>query len=154
FVELTAQIAMKKALFITLLLLVAITTIAHFVDKAHVPGWLAFGHPAAAKASEPGVDFSLQDIEGKNVSLSQFRGKVVFVDFWATDCGPCKVEIPWLIEMQQKYASRGFTVLGVAMDEEGRSIVAPFVATNRYEVNGQKVPMNYPILIGNDDVTS
>jgi cytochrome c biogenesis protein CcmG/thiol:disulfide interchange protein DsbE len=119
-----------------------------------MPRWLAFGSSTDAKAAPPSVDFSLKDINDKNVSLSQFRGKVVFLDFWATDCGPCKVEIPWLIQMQQKYGSRGFTVLGIAMDEEGKAIVAPFVATNKYEVNGQKVPMNYPILIGNDDVTN
>jgi glutathione peroxidase-family protein len=60
------------------------------------------------------------------------------------------VEIPWLIEMQQKYSARGFTVLGVAMDDEGASVVAPFVRGERFDANGTKALMNYPILIGND----
>jgi glutathione peroxidase-family protein len=54
--------------------------------------------------------------------------------------------------MQQKYEAKGFTVLGIAMDEEGKSAVAPFLAKERFNINGQKLPMNYPIVIGNDDV--
>jgi thiol-disulfide isomerase/thioredoxin len=83
--------------------------------------------------------------------LSQMKGKVVLVNFWATWCEPCRVEIPWLIEMQQKYGAKGFTVLGIAMDDEGRSVVAPFVQKERFEVaGGDKAQMNYPIVIGND----
>jgi thiol-disulfide isomerase/thioredoxin len=78
----------------------------------------------------------------------------VLVNFWATWCEPCKVEIPWLIEMQSKYAAKGFTVLGIAMDEEGKPVVAPFVAKERYEVNGQKQAMNYPIVVGNEKVAA
>jgi thiol-disulfide isomerase/thioredoxin len=95
-------------------------------------------------------DLTLKDLDGKDVSLSDYKGKVVLVNFWATWCLPCREEIPWLIEMQQKYRAQGFTVLGLAMDEEGKSVVAPFVATERFEVNGQQLPMSYPILIGND----
>jgi thiol-disulfide isomerase/thioredoxin len=93
----------------------------------------------------------LKDLDGKEVSLSQMKGKVVLVNFWATWCEPCRVEIPWLIEMQQKYGAKGFTVLGIAMDDEGRSVVAPFVQKERFEVaGGDKAQMNYPIVIGND----
>jgi cytochrome c-type biogenesis protein len=74
------------------------------------------------------------------------------INFWATWCDPCYVEIPWLIEMQQKYAAKGFTILGISMDEEGKSAVVPFLAKERFNVNGQKLPMNYPIVIGNDEV--
>jgi thiol-disulfide isomerase/thioredoxin len=76
----------------------------------------------------------------------------VLVNFWATWCDPCRVEIPWLIEMQNKYGAKGFTVLGIAMDEEGKPVVAPFVAKERYDVNGQKLAMNYPIVVGNEKV--
>ena len=55
--------------------------------------------------------------------------------------------------MQSKYASKGFTVLGIAMDEEGKSVVAPFVAKEKYDVNGQQAQINYPILIGNDEAS-
>jgi|SRR6202171_1858137 len=103
-----------------------------------------------ANAGKPAPDLTLKDLDGKDISLAQYRGKVVLVNFWATWCDPCRVEIPWLIEMQQKYSSRGFTVLGVAMDEEGRSVVAPFVEKERFDVSGGKSQMNYPIVVGGD----
>ncbi len=95
-------------------------------------------------------DFTLKDLDDHDVSLSQFKGKVVLVNFWATWCGPCKIEIPWLVELQGEYAARGFTVLGVAMDEEGKSAVAPFVQKERFKVGGTPQSMNYPIVLGND----
>jgi thiol-disulfide isomerase/thioredoxin len=95
-------------------------------------------------------DFTLKDLEDHDVSLSQFKGKAVLVNFWATWCGPCRIEIPWLVELQDKYATRGFTVLGVAMDEEGKSAVAPFVQKERFKVRGTLEPMNYPVVLGND----
>ncbi len=100
----------------------------------------------------PAPDVIFKDLDGKDVPLTQYKGKVVLVDFWATWCDPCRVEIPWLIEMQQKYSAKGFTVLGVSMDEEGKSAVVPFLAKERFEVNGKKLPMNYPIVLGNDDI--
>jgi thiol-disulfide isomerase/thioredoxin len=95
-------------------------------------------------------DFTLKDLEDHDVSLSQFNGKVVLVNFWATWCGPCRIEIPWLIELQEKYAARGFTVLGVAMDEEGKGAVAPFVQRERFKVAGTFQSMNYPVVLGYD----
>src|ERR1043165_4244253 len=91
-------------------------------------------------------------VYGKDITEADFKGKVVLVNFWATWCEPCRVEIPWLIEMQQKYGSKGFTVLGVAMDEEGKSVVSPFVAKEQFDVSGQKQTMSYPILLGNDQI--
>src|SRR5215468_8805072 len=98
------------------------------------------------KGSAPAI----KNFEDKDIAA----GKVVLVNFWATWCEPCKIEIPWLIEMQSKYAAKGFTVLGIAMDEEGKPVVAPFVAKERYEVNGQKQAMNYPIVVGNEKVAA
>jgi thiol-disulfide isomerase/thioredoxin len=97
-------------------------------------------------------DVTFKDLEDKEATLKQYKGKVVLVNFWATWCDPCFVEIPWLIEMQQKYEAKGFTILGISMDEEGKSAVIPFLAKERFNVNGQKLPMNYPIVVGNDDV--
>ena len=99
------------------------------------------------------VDFTLKDLEGHDVSLSQFKGKVVLVNFWATWCVPCRIEIPWLVELQDKYSTRGFTVLGVAMDDEGRGVVAPFVQNERFRVGERRRTMNYPVLIGSDATT-
>jgi len=98
------------------------------------------------------LSVQMKSLEDSNVTVADYHGKVVLVNFWATWCDPCRVEIPWLIEMQNKYGAKGFTVLGIAMDEEGKSVVAPFVAKERYDVNGQKLPMNYPIVVGNEKV--
>ncbi|HEY2546568.1 MAG TPA: TlpA disulfide reductase family protein [Candidatus Acidoferrum sp.] len=109
------------------------------------------GKPDSAAAGLPAPDFTLKDLDGKDVSLSEYKGKVVLVNFWATWCDPCRGEIPELIELQHKYGPRGFVLLGIALDEEGKSVVAPFVAKERFDVNGQKLPMDYKILIGNED---
>src|SRR5882762_8384918 len=101
---------------------------------------------------QPAPEVTFKDLDGKDATLTQYKGKVVLVNFWATWCEPCYVEIPWLIEMQQKYEAKGFTVVGISMDEEGKSAVAPFLTKERFNVNGQKFPMNYPIVIGSDDV--
>jgi len=102
------------------------------------------------KSAAPDVTF--KDLDGKEVSLASLKGKVVVVNFWATWCDPCREEIPWLIEYQQKYADKGFTILGVAMDEEGKPTVQPFVETTPFNVNGHPTTMNYPIVLGNDEL--
>ncbi len=86
-------------------------------------------------------DFALKDADGKLVHLKDYRGKVVLLDFWATWCGPCKIEIPWFMEMQRKNKDQGFEVLGVAMDDEGWETVKPFVSD---------LGVNYRVLMGND----
>jgi cytochrome c biogenesis protein CcmG/thiol:disulfide interchange protein DsbE len=104
------------------------------------------------KPAAPEVTF--KDLDGKDVTLASYKGKVVILNFWATWCDPCREEIPWFIEFQQKYADKGFTLLGVAMDEEGKPVVQPFVQTTPFNVNGHPNTMNYPIVIGNDDIAT
>ena len=146
---------MKKIVLIigTVAALIALTIYADRATRlsSKVP---SISHASSDGAGKPAPDIKLKDLNDKEVSLADFKGKVVFVNFWATWCDPCRVEIPWLIEMQAKYADKGFTVVGVAMDDEGKSVVAPFVARERFEVNGQQLPMSYPILIGNDDASN
>jgi thiol-disulfide isomerase/thioredoxin len=96
-------------------------------------------------------DVELKDLGGKDLTLSHYRGKVVLLNFWATWCEPCKAEIPELIELQQKYAARGFTVLGVDVDQEGASAVVSFTSKEKFDVNGKQELINYPTVIGNDD---
>ena len=110
------------------------------------------GSSTANLPSEPDVTF--KNLEGQDVALARFKGKVVVVNFWATWCEPCQTEIPWMIGFQQKYADRGFTLLGVAMDDEGKSIVEPYVEKTQFDVDGHSMTMNYPIVLGNDDLAS
>ena len=102
--------------------------------------------------NEPDVTF--KNLDGQNVALAGFKGKVLVVNFWATWCEPCQTEIPWMIGFQQKYADKGFTMLGVAMDDEGKSVVEPFVQKTQFDVDGRKETMNYPIVLGNDDLAA
>src|SRR5271155_1352102 len=147
---------MKKTLLVVVTVL-ALVVGTYFADKAtRVKAKTAEPGNVVMKADNPKADLAepeltLKDLDGKDVSLNDYKGKVVLVNFWATWCEPCRVEIPWLIEMQKQYGPKGFVILGIALDEEGKSVVAPFVAKERFDVNGQKLPMSYKILIGNDD---
>lgn len=93
--------------------------------------------------SKGAPDFTLKDTNGKRVSLSDFKGKVVVLNFWATWCGPCKTEIPWFIDFQKEWEARGFTVLGVSMDEDGWKVINPYVAEKK---------INYPVLLADENV--
>jgi peroxiredoxin len=86
-------------------------------------------------------DFALKDADGKTVRLSDYKGKVVLLDFWATWCGPCRIEIPWFTDMQRKKKDKGFEVLGVAMDDNGWEDVKPFL---------EELKVNYRVVIGDD----
>ena len=107
---------------------------------------------AAPSDRKPAPPFRLLDASGKPMQVPDYKGKVVALNFWATDCGGCKMEIPGFIELQQAYKDKGFTVLGIATDitysnltgpEQAWKQVTPFVATNH---------MNYPILMADDAV--
>lgn len=89
----------------------------------------------------PAPAFTLKTPDGKMVSLADYKGKAVLLNFWGTWCAPCKLELPWLIELQKKYAARGFTVLGVAENEDSPKNVADFAT---------KMKVDYPLLMGDD----
>ena len=92
--------------------------------------------PADAKPAN--LDFTMKDIEGKDVTLESFKGKVILLDFWATWCGPCKVEIPHFIEFQQKYGDKGLQIVGISVDDPVDKL-APYA---------KEMGMNYPVLQG------
>jgi peroxiredoxin len=96
------------------------------------------------KDRKPAPNFTLKDASGNSVKLSDFRGKVVLLNFWATWCGPCALEIPWFVEFQQQMKSRGLEVVGVSMDDEGWPAIKPFIAAHK---------VNYHVLLGDDSIS-
>ena len=94
------------------------------------------------KKPEPAPDFTLKDSHGVNVKLSELRGKVVILDFWATWCGPCKATIPEMNKLYKKYQDKGVVILGISMDEDGWDVVNPFLT---------KVNFEYPVLLSEPD---
>ncbi len=93
---------------------------------------------------KPAPGFTLKTVDGKTASLSDYKGKAVLLNFWATWCGPCKLEMPWLIDLQKKYAAQGFTVLGISEDDGPAKPVADFAA---------KMGVDYPVLMSDDKVS-
>jgi thiol-disulfide isomerase/thioredoxin len=85
---------------------------------------------------------SLTDIEGKRLDLADYKGKVVVLDFWATWCGPCRAEIPGFTELQDKYASQGFSMIGISLDDEPGPVVDFY----------KEFKMNYPVAVGNQRI--
>ena len=83
--------------------------------------------------------WSLKDVDGKTVSSSDFKGKVVVLDFWATWCPPCKAEIPGFVALQKAYGEQGLVVVGVSLDEEGAQVLKPFIKQHG---------INYPVVLG------
>ena len=142
---------MKKTVLILAVVVLGALGV-YFADKATRIHTSAALRAVKFVAGDPAPDINVKNLDDKEVTLADYQGQVVLVNFWATWCDPCRVEIPWLIEMQSKYGARGFTVLGIAMDEEGKPVVAPFVSKERYDVGGQKLSMNYPIVIGDEKV--
>ncbi len=110
-------------------------------------GALATGSPrarAAVTASMPAPDFTLKSAEGGNLRLAEQRGQVVLVNFWATWCGPCKIEMPHLNRLFEKYKSAGFVLLGINIDEDPRQAVA--LAT--------RLGLKFPVLLDTDKAVS
>jgi len=88
-------------------------------------------------------DFTLQSLDGHAVHLSDYRGKGVLLNFWATWCQPCKIEMPWFVELQKQYGPQGLQVVGVAMDDASPEEIGKFA---------KELGVNYPILLGKESV--
>ena len=94
-------------------------------------------------AGKPAPDFTLESLEGKNIHLSGYKGQAVLLNFWATWCGPCKIEMPWFVELQKEYGPQGLQIVGVAMDDASKEDIAKFA---------KDLGVNYPILLGKESV--
>ncbi|UKL14185.1 TlpA disulfide reductase family protein [Dissulfurimicrobium hydrothermale] len=114
-----------------------LTVFFFLVAIVHVSACRGMANPVKAP------DFTLLNLENKKVSLSDFKGKVVLLNFWATYCPPCRAEMPDFIALQNKYASKGFNVIGISVDEDWQEVLPSFV---------KAMKVNYPILIANTKV--
>ena len=90
------------------------------------------------------ANFELPDVEGTLVRMADFQDKVLLINFWATWCQPCLIEIPWFLEFQEQYGPQGFEVIGISLDDEGAEVVKPFM---------EKHGMTYTVLIGDEAAT-
>ena len=106
----------------------------------YVAGRRTAQKPKLAASGNAAPDFTVTDINGRKLSLSDYKGKVVLLDFWATWCTPCRDEIPHFVEMQEKYGPQGFQVIGISMDDDAKPVREFY----------DKFKINYPVALGND----
>jgi len=125
------------------LLVVAVVAAAMLYIGFHMARRGGLEAPPILSKSMPAPDFTLESLDGKNTRLSDFRGKAVLLNFWATWCSPCKIEMPWFVELQRKYGADGLQIVGVAMDDSSKEDIAKFA---------QEMGVNYPVLLGKEAV--
>ncbi len=137
---------MKKWLLVAFAVGVTIAMLTSV--PARINAWLTGGREIAeaaegrcgSNAPAANLNFTLKDMHGQNVKLADMKGKVVLLNFWATWCPPCKMEIPWFVEFQEKYKGQGFQAIGVSVDDPPDKL-PPFA---------QEFKVNYPLLVGQD----
>lgn len=125
------------ALVISLMLVFGIQKTRHASQGSSLQGG------GASLQGQLAPDFSLASLDGPTLKLSDYRGKAILLNFWATWCEPCKIEMPWFIDLQKKYGPQGLQILGVAMDDASPQEIADFA---------KKMGVNYPIMIGKEAV--
>jgi len=142
----------KKNLIILAGIAVAIAALIVFTAKNGAPpktgGSLAGSGSEAIDTADlrgkPAPDFELLNLTGKKVKLSDYRGKPVLLNFWATWCGPCRIEMPWFANLQKQYGQKGLEIVGVALDDDSSPAdIAKFA---------KEIGVNYTILVGKDSV--
>lgn len=132
---------MKRFLATFVLLLAAGAIFGCAPKKAPAPKVEAASLPVLG----PAPSWKLKDVDGREISSEDFKGKVVVVDFWATWCPPCRAEIPGYVDLYHKYGKDRLAIIGVSLDEAGPSVVREFV---------KRFSVSYPIVMGDENVVS
>jgi len=136
--------SMKRDAVVVLVVIIAIAAMLIGGKYLSKSGAGKLSNQVGAKGSEA-PDFELADLQGKPVRLSELRGRAVLLNFWATWCAPCKIEIPWFVDLQKQYGPQGLQIVGVAVDVDNKDDVAKFA---------REMGINYPVLLGNDRVSA
>jgi peroxiredoxin len=109
----------------------------------HSPAADAAAFKMSRSEGSAAPEFSLKTLDGRDVKLSDYRGKAVLLNFWATWCAPCKIEMPWFVDLYKKYRPQGLEIVGIAMDDSGREEIAKFA---------REMKVNYTVLEGTEAV--
>jgi cytochrome c biogenesis protein CcmG, thiol:disulfide interchange protein DsbE len=128
---------MKKSYFLLLFFALGLVAVACSKTDSKSPA------ESYAELNAAAPDFTLKDLSGRNISLSDYKGKVVLLEFWATWCPPCKASVPALIELKKKYEQKGFIVVGLSIDTDSDASEKVRQFSDLYNIN-------YPVLLAND----
>ena len=129
---------MKRSTKITLVIAMVVLGCGYLVNRYWIKPTVTRHASSGAHPVAPG--FTLTDIFGRKLSLDQYRGKVVLLDFWATWCGPCQMEIPGLVHLEDRYRSQGFQVLGIVIHDQPQNVPEFY----------KEFRMDYPVAVGNE----
>ena len=139
---------MHRTAFLGLMVLLVVGTY-FFIARASLPGAASASEPVVGQwqsgRDQPAPDFALATLSGETFRLSEQRGKVVVLNFWATWCPPCREEIPDFVALQHEFRDRGVVFVGVSEDEEGEAVVRPFA---------EEYGINYPIVFDDGTLTT
>jgi len=137
----------KRNIVAVVVAVLFLTAITWFGIRSARPAKRALAGPIDARLAsfinKPAPDFELTSLDGKSVKLSDYRGKAVVLNFWATWCGPCKIEMPWLVDLETKYQGQGLQIVGVSMDDLSKDKVQDFAT---------QMGLNYTVLMGKEAV--
>jgi len=144
---------MKKALLFLILSATCLTVAFRFFrpDFSQITDADDDEHGAVADIDQPLPHAVLPSLSGDWADLSTYKGQVVLIVFWTTWCSGCVDEVPSLIHLQQEFSGKGFTVVAVAVEDNGEESIENFVHNHRFDVDGSSVPINYPILLGSQE---
>lgn len=145
---------MKKALsFVIIAAICGVLAFHYFhLDSSSLADASGDDNGPIADIDQPLPHAVLASVENGWVDLSAFKGKVILINFWSTWCPGCVDEVPDLIRLQQEFGAKGFTVVAIAVDDQGEESVETFVKRRTFPVNGASVAINYPVFLGSDEI--
>jgi thiol-disulfide isomerase/thioredoxin len=148
-----AVTSMKKSLLFFIISITCLGALRYFrPDFSWFEEAFAEDSSNIADMNQPMPHAVLPAVDQGWVDMESYKGKVVLISFWTTWCPGCRDEMPELIKLQQKFESKGFTVVAVSVDDQGEESVETFVQTEHFPVDGSSAAINFPVLLGNEEI--